>query len=147
VDLGIHLIFGNPGETDDRIFETAQIVNKLPITNIKLHHLHVLRGTELENLYNQKDFIPVDFETYSRRVQIFLENISPRFFIHRLAAYSPRWDELIAPAWTADKMKTHQGLIDNLREKKSFQSRFFSETTASEKELKELLRSHSIQAF
>lgn len=144
VDLGIHLIFGNPNETDERILQTAKIVNDLPVTNIKLHNLHVLKGTELETIYGRGEFSPVDFETYARRVQIFLENISPRFYIHRLAAYSPRWDELVAPSWTADKMKTHQGLIDCLRIEKSYQSRYFSPRNEMEKALQSELKTHAV---
>lgn len=135
VDLGIHLIFGNPGETDERILQTAEIVNELPITNIKLHHLHVLKGTPLEEMFLQGKFTPISFPDYSRRVRLFLENLSPRFSLHRLAAYSPRWEELVAPAWTADKMKTHQGLIDDLRSHASYQSKFYAPQSDVEKDL------------
>ena len=121
VDLGLHFIFGTPGETDTQIIETAKICNDLPITNVKLHNLHVLKHTPLEEMYNRGDFQPVDLETYSHRVQLFLEHLSPRIFLHRLAAYSPRWDELVAPAWTANKMGTHQAVIDHLNEQKSYQ--------------------------
>lgn len=121
VDLGIHLIFGNPAETDQRVIDTAKRVNDLPLRNIKLHHLHVLRGTTLEKIYHAGHFTPVDFETYCRRVELFLQHLDPRFYIHRLAAYSPRWEELVAPDWTANKMKTHQELIDFLNARQSFQ--------------------------
>ena len=125
VDLGIHLMFGNPNETDDQIRETARICNDLPITNVKLHNLHVLKNTGLEKMYNENQFQPIEFSDYARRVQIFLEELSPRFFIHRLAAFSSRPEELIAPAWTNDKMKTHQGLIDYLRASESFQGKYY----------------------
>lgn len=126
VDLGIHLIFGQPGETDEQIVETARIVNDLPISNIKLHNLHVLKNTPLETLYHEGKFQPIDRETYARRVQLFIEHISPRFYLHRLAAFASRWEELVAPAWTSDKMGTHQYIIDYLRTQKTFQSRHFS---------------------
>jgi uncharacterized protein len=112
VDLGIHLIFGNPNETDDQIVSTAKLCNQLPISNVKLHNLHVLKSTPLESMYADKRFTPIDFETYARRVTLFLSYLSPRIAVHRLAAYSPRQDELVAPEWTQNKIKTHQGLID-----------------------------------
>ena len=121
VDLGIHLIFGNPGETDERIVETAKRVNDLPVRNIKLHHLHVLKNTTLEHIYARGEFQPIDFQTYCHRVDLFLQHLSSRFYIHRLAAYSPRWDELVAPEWTANKMKTHQEIIDFLHARQTFQ--------------------------
>lgn len=125
VDLGIHLIFGNPGETDEQIIATAKIVNTLPITNVKLHNLHVLKNTPLEEMYKQGEFLPIDRETYSHRVKLFVQHLAPHLALHRLAAYSSRWDELIAPEWTKDKMGTHQAIIDSLREQKAFQSQLY----------------------
>lgn len=132
VDLGIHLIFGSPNETDEEIIQSAKICNNLPITNIKLHNLHVLKNTPLEQMYQDNKFIPIDRNTYAHRVQLFLEHLSPRFFIQRLSAFASRWEELIAPDWTSDKMGTHQGLIDILRANSSYQSKLytpFSEST------------------
>lgn len=121
VDLGIHLIFGSPDESEDQIKQTALICNDLPITNIKLHNMHVLKNTELEKWYNQGLYQPITQEDYTRKVQIFLSYLHPRIAIHRLAAYASRWDELIAPAWTANKMKPHQEIIDHLRQTKTYQ--------------------------
>lgn len=121
VDLGIHLMFGWPGETPEQMIETAKICNDLPISNIKLHNVHVLKETGLETLYNQGLFTPFEREKYAEHMQVFLEHLSPKIYIHRLAAYSSRWDELIAPQWTSDKMGTHQFLIDWLNHRGSFQ--------------------------
>lgn len=116
VDLGIHLIFGSPGETDQQIIETARICNDLPITNIKLHNLHVLKNTELERLYHENQFQPIERRQYTDKVMLFLSYLHPRFAIHRLAAFASRWEELIAPSWTSDKMGTHQYIVDELRQ-------------------------------
>ncbi len=134
VDLGIHLMFGQPGETDEHIIQTAKIVNTLPITNIKLHNLHVLTNTPLENMFREGIFQPIERAQYAHRVQIFLEHLSPRFFMHRLAALAPRRDELVAPAWTSDKMGTHQFIIDHLRSQGSYQGRHFIAVTNQEKQ-------------
>jgi len=126
VNLGIHLIFGLPGETDSDIVAAARICNQLPIQNVKLHHLHVLRNTPLEQLHSRGQFQPVDLQTYAQRVAIFLDELNPAIAVHRLAAYAPRWDELVAPAWTADKMRTHQTIIDHLHSGGHFQGRLFN---------------------
>lgn len=143
VDLGIHLIFGNPGETDEHIVKTAEIVNTLPITNVKLHNLHVLKQTPLEGMYHAGEFSPIDRETYARRVELFLQHLAPRFALHRLAAYSSRWDELVAPEWTTDKMGTHQYIIDQLRAKSSYQSQFFTAESATDLENQKILAKKS----
>lgn len=121
VDLGIHLIFGSPHETEKQIIETARICNDLPITNIKLHNMHVLKNTELEKWFNEGLYVPVELNEYTRKIQLFLSYLHPRIAIHRLTAYAPRWDELIAPKWTADKMGPHQSIVDFLRAEKVYQ--------------------------
>lgn len=126
VDLGVHFIFGNPYETDEDIVEAAKICNDLPITNVKLHNLHVLKGTGLEELYAEGKFTPVDFDEYARQVTLFLEHLSPRIFVHRLAALSSRPEELIAPAWVGMKMATHQKMLDYLAAHQSHQGRLFT---------------------
>lgn len=136
VDLGIHLIFGSPNETEQQIIETAKICNELPITNIKLHNLHVLKNTSLETLYENNEFTPISFEVYRHRVQLFLEYLRPDIALHRLAAFASRWDELIAPEWTKNKMKTHQEIIDHLRRENSYQSKLFNCKTDLEMHLK-----------
>jgi hypothetical protein len=114
VDIGLHFIFGNPGETDADIIECAQICNDLGIQSVKLHNLHVLKGTGLEELYYQGKFVPIELDEYARRVGLFLSHLSPHIYVHRLAALSSRPDELIAPKWVGLKMATHQSIIDIL---------------------------------
>jgi radical SAM protein (TIGR01212 family) len=144
VDLGIHLIFGNPGETDEQIIRTAEIVNTLPITNVKLHNLHALKNTPLEGMFHRGEFTPIDRETYSHRVKLFLQHLAPHIALHRLAAFASRWEELVAPAWTADKMGTHQFIIDYLREQKAFQSQLFETANPETQTFIERLRHKSL---
>lgn len=121
VDLGIHLIFGSPLETNQQVIDAALRCNDLPITNVKLHNLHVLKNTALEKWFNEGIFTPISLDDYTQRVELFLSHLHPRIAVHRLAAYSSRWEELIAPRWTADKMGPHQHIVDHLRERQVFQ--------------------------
>jgi radical SAM protein (TIGR01212 family) len=123
VDLGIHLIFGSPDETENQIIETAKICNTLPITNIKLHNMHVLKNTELEKWYHEGRYQPIERDLYTQRVELFLSYLHPRIAVHRLAAFASRWEELVAPKWTSDKMGTHQHIIDHLRQAKTYQGK------------------------
>ena len=125
IDTGIHLIFGWPTETDERIIETAKMCNDLPITNVKLHNLHVLKHTPLEEMYAAGEFKPVELDEYAHRVALFLDHLDPRIAVHRLAALSSKWDELIAPDWTRHKMKSFQAVIDRLHDAGSYQGRLF----------------------
>ncbi|MES2962853.1 MAG: TIGR01212 family radical SAM protein [Bdellovibrionota bacterium] len=131
LDTGLHLIFGWPTENDKQIIETARLCNDLPISNVKLHNLHVLKNTPLEELYAKGEFLPVELEQYSERVALFLDHLSPRIAVHRLAALSSRWDELIAPPWVRHKMKSYQAIIDKVNERGSWQGRLVSPSEIS----------------
>jgi radical SAM protein (TIGR01212 family) len=126
INVGIHLIFGWPTETDKQIVQTARLCNDLPIQNVKLHNLHVLKNTGLEEIYRRGEFIPIERDEYARRVALFLDHLNPRLAVHRLAAVASQWDELIAPTWTRDKMRSFQALLDYLNETGSYQGRLYS---------------------
>lgn len=121
VNLGIHLMFGLPDETDQSIIDTALRVNDLPIQNVKLHNLHVLKHTPLEEDFNKGEFMPIDRDTYFRRTKLFLQYLRKDIAVHRLAAYAPRWDELIAPAWTSHKMQTYSDMLNYMHEQGAYQ--------------------------
>lgn len=147
LDISVHLIFGWPDESLADIQKSAELINSLPVSGVKLHHLHVLKNTELEKLYSQGLFKVMSFDEYAEKVQVFLEHLSPMTSIHRLAAFSSRFDELIAPEWTKDKMKTHQGIIDFLRQKNSYQSKNFKAPNSEEALHQDQLRLQSLQVF
>jgi radical SAM protein (TIGR01212 family) len=121
LDLGVHLIFGTPGETRDQIIETAKIISSLPIDNVKLHNLHVLKNTHLEKLYLAGEFVPMELDEYAEKVVLFLKHLSPKVRVHRLGAMSNRWNELIAPEWTRYKMLSYQYILDKLETQNAHQ--------------------------
>lgn len=126
VNLGLHFIFGNPNETDQEIIETAQMVNRLPVQNVKLHHMHVLKDTPLAEEYARGEFVPVEKEVYFHRVSLFLQHLRPDIAVHRLSAVSSRWDELVAPAWSSYKMETYQGMLEFMRTRGAYQGQSFA---------------------
>ncbi|MBC8259252.1 MAG: TIGR01212 family radical SAM protein [SAR324 cluster bacterium] len=125
LNLCVHLMFGLPEETDAQIRDTANILSELGVDGVKLHNLHVLRNTKLETLYREALFVPVELEEYTRKVSLFLENLSPKIAVHRLAAVASRWDELVAPAWTKEKMRPTQFIDDYLTAKGTWQGRCY----------------------
>lgn len=125
VDTGLHLIFGWPTETDKQIIETARLCNSLPISNVKLHNLHVIAKTPLADLYENGEFVPIEMDQYAARVALFLDHLDPRIAVHRLAALSSRWDELLAPEWVRHKMKSWQAVIDRINARGSYQGRLY----------------------
>lgn len=121
VNLGIHLIFGNPGETEETVIEAARRTNLLPIQNVKLHHMHVLKNTPLADDFAAGLFTPMEQQQYFHHCTLFLQHLRKDIAVHRLAAFSSRWDELIAPKWTTFKMEMYQGMLSYMKEKGAYQ--------------------------
>lgn len=125
VNLGVHLIFGSPGETDEDAIASARRLNDLPIHNVKLHHMHVLKNTPLADEYAAGKFDPLTKEAYFRRCTVFLQHLRPEIAVHRLSAFAPRWDELIAPQWTTFKMQTYQDMLTYMRDHGATQGQLY----------------------
>lgn len=121
VDIGVHLIFGMPGETTEQLIETANTINQLPISNVKLHNLHVLVNTPLAELYHRGEFSPDELDAYADKVIVFLRHLSPTIAVQRLAAVASRWDELIAPKWTGQKMQPLDYIENKMKQMGVFQ--------------------------
>ncbi len=121
VHIGIHLIFGLPKETDIDIVNAAKTINSLPVDSVKLHNLHVLKNTPLENEYCHNRFQPLDLDTYSDRVILFLEHLSPDIPIQRLAAYAGPDVGLVAPDWTGDRLNPSTQIQKRLADRKTCQ--------------------------
>lgn len=117
IDVGVHLIFGLPGETDEDVVKTARLLATLPVDHVKLHNLHVLKDTPLAGFYARAEFTPLELDAYADRVGLFLSHLPRRIAVQRLAAVSSRWEELVAPEWTRHKMRSFQFIVDRMREK------------------------------
>lgn len=132
VNLGVHLMFGWPEETVGDVRAAAHTCNLLPIDNVKLHNLHVLKDTPLEVLYNRGDFVPVDLESYAGLVGEFLSHLKPEIAVHRLAALASRWEELVAPPWARHRMRNYQFIIDHMNDRDLFQGKFYQPSSGEQ---------------
>lgn len=140
VNLGLHLILGNPGETTEQMKWSAEICNALPIQNVKLHNLHVLKNTPLADEYARGEFEPLEREEYAERVRVFLQHLRPEHAVHRLSALASRQDELIAPKWTQKKMESYQAMISHMNKHDSWQGQMFDSKAPLETPMEQLMK-------
>lgn len=124
IDVGIHLMFGLPGETREDVKASALVAGQLPINRVKLHNLHVLKNTPLEELFNRGEFNPIDLEEYTARVILFLQHLPRTLCVDRLSALSRHWDELVAPEWTRHKMMVAEHILTQMRKQGAFQGQY-----------------------
>ena len=102
IEVIVHTILGLPGESEKDILETMQYLNGQDIQGIKLQLLHVLKGTDLADIYEHDPFPVFTLEEYVSFIVDCVEIIRPDMVIHRLTGDGPK-DLLIAPTWSTNK--------------------------------------------
>lgn len=98
--VGLHLIAGLPGESDDQVLENVNYACSMRIDSIKLHHLQVIRDSELHCMWKQGEIevIPYDLQRYLDLCVNIVEMVPRHIAIERFLASSPQ-DKVVAPHW------------------------------------------------
>lgn len=98
----VHLILGLPGETHDMMIESAKTVALLRPECVKLHLLHVMKGTKMSQEYLNGEFSVLSLSEYVNTVVDCLEYFHEDTVIQRLTGDGGK-DVLIAPLWSLKK--------------------------------------------
>ena len=104
INVITHMILGLPDETPEMMIQTARYIGQSGADGIKLHLLHVLRGTDLAADYAAGRFRTLEMNTYINILEDCLRVLPPSMVIHRLTGDGAKRD-LIAPLWSADKKR------------------------------------------
>jgi len=120
-----HVILGLPGEGPDEMMRTASYLADLDIEGVKIHHLQVIRGTRMEELFQTGDITTLAVDAYLGLVSGFLERLPPYTVIHRLAA-DAMGDLLIAPRWP-DRATVIEAIRRHMLEEGKWQGRLYME--------------------
>ena len=97
----VHMILGLPGESTKDMLATVAYVCK-NATGIKLQLLHILKGTDLEEEYNEGRVTPLTEDEYITLLKKCVSIIPDDVIIHRLTGDGDK-KLLVAPLWSADK--------------------------------------------
>jgi radical SAM protein (TIGR01212 family) len=122
LDLCAHVILNLPGESREDMLTTADALAALPVQAVKIHNLHVVRGTPLEETYRAGGVRLLERDEYVRVVCDFLERLPPGMVIHRLSGDAPP-DYLVAPAWCLDKPALLRAIRAELERRDSWQGK------------------------
>jgi radical SAM protein (TIGR01212 family) len=122
LDLCAHVILGLPGESYADMLATADALAALPVNGVKIHNLHVVRHTPLEDQYMAGEVRLLELPNYVELVCDFLERLPPNMVIHRLSGDAPP-DYLVAPAWCLDKPALLRAIDAELARRDSWQGR------------------------
>jgi radical SAM protein (TIGR01212 family) len=117
-----HIILGLPGETEEEMMQTAAAVARLPVQGIKIHLLHLLKGTPLVEEWRQGGLTLLEQDQYTRLVVDILEILPPAMIVHRLTGDGPP-HLLIGPLWSRKKWEVLNGIDAELERRNTWQGK------------------------
>lgn len=116
IQVSAHVILGLPGETREDMLETARTISRLKVDGVKVHLLHILKGSGLERLYNEGKVKLLSQDEYVGLACDFLECLSENIIIQRLTGEGNRLNHL-APLWAIDKIGTINKIKGELKKR------------------------------
>ena len=127
----VHVINGLPtegGTIEDRaqMIETVSRLAALRPAFVKIHALHILRGTQMEQEYLRGEIRLLSMEEYVRLVCEQLTLLPPTTVVCRLTGDGAQ-DALIAPQWTKNKRAVLASIDRTLAREQRYQGMAFSD--------------------
>ncbi|HHH38166.1 MAG TPA: TIGR01212 family radical SAM protein [Sedimenticola sp.] len=104
-----HLIVGLPGEGRERALASLAQVLELGVEGLKLHPLHVVKGTRLANQWRQGEYRPLGFDEYISIACDMIERTPQEVVYHRVTGTASR-NILLAPDWCSWKWAVLNGI-------------------------------------
>ena len=121
----VHIIDGLPGETQVQMLGTARTLAWLRPDAMKIHLLHIIRGTQLAALFESGRYEPMDFEQYIDTVIRQLELLPPETVIERITGDGDK-TKLLAPLWSRDKIRVLGTIDHEMAARNTWQGRLYS---------------------
>ncbi|MBQ5869226.1 MAG: TIGR01212 family radical SAM protein, partial [Lachnospiraceae bacterium] len=123
----VHVILGLPGESKEDILDTIQYLSSLEhdgkhIDGIKLQLLHVLKGTDLNDIYLSGAFKTMELEEYLELVADCIQLLPQDIVIHRISGDGPK-SILTAPLWSGNKRLVLNSMTKYLKEHEVWQGK------------------------
>ena len=122
IEVVVHIINGLPNETKEMMLDTVKHLNTLNIDGIKIHMLHIIKDTELYDIYKEEKFHILTKEEYIDIVCDQLELLNPKIVIHRITG-DPKKEDLIAPQWLLKKFCVLNDIDKEMKKRSSYQGK------------------------
>jgi radical SAM protein (TIGR01212 family) len=124
IDVVVHTIFGLPGEDEIKMMNTIEYLAQKDIQGIKIHLLHLMKGTPMVKLYEKGQLSILTKDNYIRLICEAITKLPPNIVIHRLTGDAPR-NLLIEPKWSLKKWEVLNAIDSRMKEKGLHQGLYF----------------------
>lgn len=124
INVCTHLINGLPGETTEMMIENVRrVICDSDIQGIKLHLLHLVKHTKMQQDYAAGRLKLMDMTTYVNVICDQIELIPDDIIIQRVTGDAP-WDSLIGPMWSLHKWEVLNAIDKELERRNSWQGKY-----------------------
>jgi radical SAM protein (TIGR01212 family) len=120
-----HVIIGLPDEGMDQYIDSARLIAGLPVTDIKIHLLYVIKGTPLEKMFDKGLYSPPSMDAYAEAVANFIAYLPESMVIQRITG-DPHGEELIAPSWAMEKTRVRSAILEKMEQLELHQGLLYS---------------------
>ena len=124
IRICVHLINGLPLEIDADMLETARGIGRLRPDAVKIHLLHILRDTPLEQLWKAGKLQPLSMQEYVQITAAQLSLLPPETVVERLTGDGAS-DRLMAPLWSRDKLAVRNAIARHLKQTDNWQGKYY----------------------
>lgn len=95
-DVCTHVIANLPNDRFWDVVEAAKIISALPVQQVKIHALYIIKGTVMAEQYIKGEIRICSLEEYIDRVVTFVEYLRPDIVLQRLVGRAPEEATLFA---------------------------------------------------
>ncbi len=120
INICVHLINGLPGESAHMMLRNVQRVNELAPHSVKLHLLHVLKGTTIASEYENGEFELLERDEYVNIVCNQLECLNEDIIIQRITGDGEK-ESLVGPMWSLKKFVVMNEIDKEMLRRNSYQ--------------------------
>ncbi len=122
----VHVMNGLPFEDRDRMLQTVKDLAPLPFDAIKIHMLHIIKGTVLAKMHEEKPFTLISREEYIELIVRQLELLRPEVIIERLTG-DPIAEDLLEPKWILNKTTILNDIDKLMRKEDTWQGKLYEQ--------------------
>jgi len=116
-----HLIIGLPGESSWHYNTSLQRVLNEGVNGLKLHPLHVVRGTQLAREWHAGSYTPLTLDDYVNQAAELIDMTPADIVYHRVTGTAAE-DLLLAPQWCSSKWQVINLITRRLHQLKQQQA-------------------------
>lgn len=123
IDIVCHVILGLPYENKEDMINTVKYISSFNINGIKLQLLHIIKGTMLHKLYQNKPFHILTLKEYVDIIVSCIEILPINIIVHRITGDGDK-NTLIEPKWSLNKKNVLNSINKEFIKRNSYQGKF-----------------------